>query len=160
MNLEQEKPERIKSVDAKRIKKEFKKWWRKDENVLDKIGIDVDPNKVFKFFEPYLQPTQSRGEDEIKNEVYKNIGSWYKVPIREGMKPEAVKGLGNSKGGGCEVCGGSLVMIRGRHPQEANRQVCPTCAVEIIESILDNCNNRQAYTESQPTNGEDGKEIK
>jgi len=56
------------SVDVEKIKKEFKKWWRKDENVLDKIGIDVDPQKVWNFFLPYLQSTQGRGEDgkEIK----------------------------------------------------------------------------------------------
>jgi len=82
-----------------------------------------------------------------KEKVYRNVGSWYKVPIRKGSKPMEVKGLGISEGGGCEVCGGSLVMIRGKHPKEPDRKVCPTCAVEIIESILDNCNNRQAYTE-------------
>lgn len=90
---------------------------------------------------------EQQARREGVEETFKNVGSWYKVPIREGMKAESVKGLGDFKGGGCEVCGGTLVEIRGRHPKESNRKVCPTCAVEIIESILDNCNNRQAYTD-------------
>jgi hypothetical protein len=84
---------------------------------------------------------------ESNEEVYKNVGSWYKVPIRQGMKSDYVGGLGKFKGGGCEVCGSKLVKIRGRNPQEKPRKVCPNCAVEIIEGILDKCNNRQAYTE-------------
>ena len=90
---------------------------------------------------------------EAVEETFKKVGSWYKVPIRKGMAMTMVENIDRIDrliGGGCEVCGGKLVMIRGRHPGGDKRQVCPTCAVEIIESILDNCNNRQAYTELSP----------
>lgn len=37
--------------------------------------------------------------------------------------------------GGCNVCGGKMVYIRGRYPGTDNRLVCPTCAVERLEQI-------------------------
>ena len=36
----------------------------------------------------------------------------------------------------CNVCGGIMVYIRGRHPGHDNRLVCPTCAVESLEQII------------------------
>lgn len=35
----------------------------------------------------------------------------------------------------CNICGGELVMIRGRYPKEDKRQVCPTCNTERLEQI-------------------------
>ena len=82
---------------------------------------------------------------QAREEVYKNVGGWYKVPIRKDVKYEMGKELlGVRKGGGCEVCSGKLVTIRGKYPRDKKRKVCPTCATEIIEQILDNCNNRVA----------------
>lgn len=93
--------------------------------------------------------------DKARSEVYKNVGSWYKVPIRtETIKLEVPAGIDKDmpEGGfvdmkGCGTCGGELVYIRGRHPGADNRRVCPTCAIEILESILSNCNNREVGTE-------------
>ncbi len=86
-----------------------------------------------------------------REEAFKNVGSWYKAPIRKGMTmTKNIDGTGGLVDAGCEVCGGKLVMVRGRHPGEENRQTCPTCALDIIEGILDSCNNRQAYS-AKPT---------
>lgn len=83
--------------------------------------------------------------EEGKEIAYKNVGSWHKVPIRKGMKmTRNIDGTGGLMSAGCEVCGGRLVYVRGRYPGDKKRKMCPTCALEIIESILDNCNNRQA----------------
>ena len=35
----------------------------------------------------------------------------------------------------CEVCGGRMVYIRGRHPGRDNRIVCPTCMAETLDDI-------------------------
>jgi len=35
----------------------------------------------------------------------------------------------------CGSCGGKQVYIRGKHPQEENRLVCPTCCQERLEMI-------------------------
>lgn len=35
----------------------------------------------------------------------------------------------------CSCCGGKQVYIRGKHPKDDNRLVCPTCAVERLEQI-------------------------
>jgi len=35
----------------------------------------------------------------------------------------------------CGVCGGSMVLIRGRYPGDDKRRVCPTCIMERLESI-------------------------
>ncbi len=35
----------------------------------------------------------------------------------------------------CDVCGGRMVYIRGRHPGMDNRIVCPTCTAETLDDI-------------------------
>lgn len=37
----------------------------------------------------------------------------------------------------CGTCGGHMAYIRGRHPQDPRRWVCPTCTVERLEQIHD-----------------------
>jgi len=37
---------------------------------------------------------------------------------------------------GCLTCGDKLAVIRGRHPGDADREVCPTCATERWEDHL------------------------
>ncbi len=37
---------------------------------------------------------------------------------------------------GCGRCGGTLVQIRGKHPSEPKRTVCPTCVVERLEDMV------------------------
>jgi len=80
-----------------------------------------------------------------EEEMYKQVAGWFRFPYRKGTKPMKIpKGLGGGvlKGGKCEVCGGRLVTIRGRHPEEEDRKVCPTCAVEILESLYSNLTSR------------------
>ena len=38
---------------------------------------------------------------------------------------------------GCPVCGGRLVEIRGRYPDDPKRKVCPTCLQEMIDDVID-----------------------
>jgi len=38
---------------------------------------------------------------------------------------------------GCGVCGGKTVTIRGRHPHDDRREVCPTCLAERMDMIRD-----------------------
>lgn len=35
----------------------------------------------------------------------------------------------------CDICGGKMVYIRGRHPGMDNRIVCPTCMAEMLDDI-------------------------
>ena len=35
----------------------------------------------------------------------------------------------------CNICGGKLAIIRGRYPKDPNREICPTCTMEKLESI-------------------------
>ena len=86
----------------------------------------------------YVDSVLASERKEVLKEAYKRVGSWFRFPYRKGMKPIKVKGLGIFKGGGCEVCGGKLIFIRGRHPGDKKRKVCPTCATEILESLHSN----------------------
>ena len=49
----------------------------------------------------------------------------------------------------CGICGGSLVEIRGRYPNEPQRKVCPTCCAERLDQIkeISDRNYGVAYTE-------------
>ena len=38
---------------------------------------------------------------------------------------------------GCPVCGGKLVTIRGKHPGNPRRVVCPTCLADRMDMIRD-----------------------
>lgn len=37
---------------------------------------------------------------------------------------------------GCRCCGGKLVTIRGKHPKDPERTICPTCVVERLEDMV------------------------
>lgn len=39
------------------------------------------------------------------------------------------------QGAQCAICGGTMVLIRGRYPKEAQREVCPTCLAERVDQI-------------------------
>ena len=41
----------------------------------------------------------------------------------------------------CGLCGGKRVYIRGRHPGEDNRVVCPTCLAETLDDIHEKSSN-------------------
>ena len=38
---------------------------------------------------------------------------------------------------GCPVCGGKLIEIRGKHPGDPKREVCPTCLADRMDMIRD-----------------------
>jgi len=38
---------------------------------------------------------------------------------------------------GCPVCGSKKVFIRGKYPGDSKRKICPTCAQERLEDLLD-----------------------
>lgn len=67
-----------------------------------------------------------------RERTFKNVGSWHKVPVID------------SDTNSCVTCGHEGVLVRGRYPGTDNRYTCPVCCLEIIESILDSCNNREA----------------
>lgn len=35
----------------------------------------------------------------------------------------------------CSICGGKMVYIRGRHPGNVKRIVCPTCLAERMDDV-------------------------
>jgi len=35
----------------------------------------------------------------------------------------------------CDICGGQMVWIRGRYPNQDGRHVCPTCLAERMDQI-------------------------
>jgi hypothetical protein len=35
----------------------------------------------------------------------------------------------------CDLCGGTMISIRGRHPGMDDRIVCPTCMAETLDDI-------------------------
>jgi hypothetical protein len=37
----------------------------------------------------------------------------------------------------CPTCGGKRVLIRGRHPKDDKRIVCPTCLQERLDEIFE-----------------------
>lgn len=51
--------------------------------------------------------------------------------IQKASPPDA----GKEQEAGCGICGGKLVLIRGRYPKEERRLVCPTCNTERLEQI-------------------------
>ena len=55
------------------------------------------------------------------------------IPPIEKTKP--VAGVPCSDGLSCDVCGGKMVYIRGRHPGMDNRLVCPICMAETLDDI-------------------------
>lgn len=53
---------------------------------------------------------------------------------------------------GCPVCGSKLVMIRGKVPKTPDREICPTCAQEKLEDLIQrqSPDYGRAYTEMDP----------
>ena len=35
----------------------------------------------------------------------------------------------------CGICGGNMVLVRGRFPKDDKREVCPTCLAERMDQI-------------------------
>lgn len=121
------------------IKKQFDKEFRTDiETEHEYYSGDK------KAFKKFLDSTISL----VQKETYKQVAGWFKFPYRKGMKVRKnMDGSGGLVNAGCEVCGGKLLIIRGKHPHEKRRKVCATCATEILESLYDNLSNREAAQE-------------
>ena len=51
----------------------------------------------------------------------------------------------------CGICGGKMVLIRGRYPNQVSRCVCPTCLAERMDNIREvaDPDYGRAYTESK-----------
>ena len=76
---------------------------------------------------------QEKIETAVKDRE-KQILSWFDIPVKADV-------LGAMN---CDKCGGVLFRIRGRFPRDVKRIVCPTCAVEILESIYSQLNLQSA----------------
>ena len=77
-------------------------------------------------------PPVGEGEKEFeegKLQGYKNVRSWFDNFNYPFLKEDSKT---------CGVCGGKLTTIRGRYPHTPKRKTCPTCSMEILESIVDN----------------------
>ncbi len=77
--------------------------------------------------------------EDGKNERDKQIQSWFKIPIY----PTEEGKLGRIN---CPQCGDGLVRIRATNPRENPRDVCATCAIEILETVVQNL-----YPHNQPS---------
>lgn len=51
----------------------------------------------------------------------------------------------------CHICGGKLVEIRGKHPKEEKRKVCPTCLADRMDTInqMSDSNYGKSYQEKE-----------
>ncbi len=106
----------------------------------------ANPKQIEQFILTAIKEAEERG----KETGIRQVGKWIKFPYRKGMKiTKNIDGTGGLVNAGCEVCGGKLVSIRPQYPNGKKRNVCPTCATEMIESLYSNCNNRDAYTDKK-----------
>lgn len=111
------------------------------DNGLDKMSIKD-------FFQSKLSECWDVAREEGKEQGYKNVGRWYKLPeYKEMTATKNIDGSGGLVNCGCSTCGGRPVTIRAAHPGLPDREICPTCTREVLESILNNCNNRAAQTD-------------
>ena len=113
----------------------------------DNLNLDGDSEKEL---EAFILTAIKEAEERGKETGIRQVGKWIKFPYRKGMKiTKNIDGTGGLVNAGCEVCGGKLVSIRPQYPNGKKRNVCPTCATEMIESLYSNCNNRDAYTDKK-----------
>lgn len=79
--------------------------------------------------EQFIKSFLAEELERQKEERDKQILSWHELPIKKTDKLGLIR---------CDLCGGDLFRVRGRYPDEEKRLVCPTCAIEILESIYSN----------------------
>lgn len=89
---------------------------RLSDNSVWAVGEDTPDGKI-KSFEKY-------NEYHIKVNLVGNKYLWFHTLCK---LPQRTKK--------CNICGGKLVLIRGRYPNSDKREVCPTCATERLEQI-------------------------
>jgi hypothetical protein len=78
-----------------------------------------------------------RMEKALERLLY-NAGSTAIYWTGEEVQQIVNQGLGRLKG--CPTCGGKLVFVRGKHPNEDKREVCPTCLQEKMDKIHEETN--------------------
>lgn len=86
------------------------------------------------FFEELGIDTQERIKDFIRQllkEEREKVLGWLEYELKE-------------FNGSCDICGGKLAEIRGRYPKMPRRKVCPTCLMEIRESVISNLSGSSA----------------
>ena len=88
-----------------------------------------------------LEEERQKREEVVEAEREK-IRGWFGIPIKQ-------IDLGKPD---CDVCGGILHRIRGRHPNEEKRFVCPTCAIESLEYLRDQLSYQEQQALTQPNN--------
>jgi len=129
------------TVQAKEWSEEFRKKFVGIESGFSDWLTPENAKIMKKWLSSTLAEARKEGIEEGKEIGYKNVGSWYKLPEYVVFKGQLGKGRG-----GCSVCGGKPVLIRGRYPHTPKRRICPTCTREVLESIMESCNNRTAYS--------------
>lgn len=68
-------------------------------------------------------------------------------------KPKGEPAVGSMPLLGCGVCGSKTVKIRGRHPGDNAREVCPTCLAERMDMINEMSSAHYGMAcEAQPNN--------
>ncbi len=53
------------------------------------------------------------------------------------IKNTKAASISNERVEGCGICGGEMAFIRGKHPNDDKRKICPTCSYEKLEQIND-----------------------
>lgn len=85
-------------------------------------------------------------EQDVIDARDEQILSWFKLPIKNFENK-----LGEFQ---CDMCGGRLFYVRARYPYDPNRAVCPTCAIEILETLQSNLFPNNQEQESTPQSNE------
>jgi formylmethanofuran dehydrogenase subunit E len=101
---------------------------KEDEYKVIKTGLSTFWASDIKVFIREELATAVLKEREERD---RQILSWHKLPIKESPEGKIGPIL-------CDCCGGTLYAVRGRHPNEPRRIICPTCSIEILESIYSN----------------------
>lgn len=78
-----------------------------------------------------------RESDEEREQLYEIITNQHKLIITAEKRghDKAMQYLASNKK--CSVCGGGMVLIRGKYPDTEKRHTCPTCTYERLEQIME-----------------------
>jgi len=74
-------------------------------------------------------------KDWIPDVQFKEVKEAIEKIINPSSEQSEVKEEKKEEYNGCNVCGGKLVIIRGKYPGHDKREVCPTCTYERLEEI-------------------------
>lgn len=113
-----------------KIESELAVFWDEISKFLPKskerkaLGDD----KIFKALRIAYPGMRQHLMDECYETIRKQVCGWFDVPLRQIV-------IGKYE---CDKCGGNLFRIRSRYPHGDKRDVCPTCAIEILESLKSN----------------------